>query len=193
LVQIGQVVGSVINLENTGNTTVHIINTSVFSPEFWLGRQNLSLGAGATDTLGIFYSPLDVGPDTATVYITADDPVGVHSVIVTGEGSSTTGTDDRLPVAFAAWQNQPNPFSGMTRIRYALPQRAEVSLDVYNVLGQRVASLVHETQEPGVYSVPFGSGAFAISGRARTLTSGVYFYQFKAGPYSATRKMLMLH
>jgi len=84
------------------------------------------------------------------------------------------------PVLF---QNYPNPFNPATLIRYALPARSDVTLAVYNTLGQRVATLVRETQERGYHQVSFdGSG----------LASGVYFYRLQAGSSVETRRMILL-
>ena len=80
-------------------------------------------------------------------------------------------------------QNYPNPFNPSTTISYALPQRSHVTLTVFNTLGQQIANVVNGVEEPGEHSVRFdGSG----------LTSGVYFYQMRAGGYMATKRLLLL-
>jgi hypothetical protein len=100
---------------------------------------------------------------------------------------------DREGASFGLWQNQPNPFDGTTRIRYALPVAAPVTLEVYDLTGHRVATLVRDRQEPGDYTVSFGSGAStATGGRLGALAAGVYFYRFQAGAFASTRKMLLL-
>ena len=88
-----------------------------------------------------------------------------------------------LPASVTLDQNYPNPFNPTTTIRYALPSRAHVSLTVFNTLGQQVASLVNETEEPGYHDVRFdGSG----------LASGVYFYQLRAGGYVASKRLILI-
>jgi hypothetical protein len=88
-----------------------------------------------------------------------------------------------LPQYPVLFQNYPNPFNPATVIRYALPGRSDVTLAVYNALGQRVALLVRETQERGYHQVNFdGTG----------LASGVYFYRLQAGSSVMTRRMLFL-
>jgi photosystem II stability/assembly factor-like uncharacterized protein len=80
-------------------------------------------------------------------------------------------------------QNYPNPFNPATTITYQIPQTGFVSLKVYDILGREVATLVNEEKLAGSYEVQFeGSG----------LTSGIYFYQLKAGEYSETKKMSLL-
>ena len=90
------------------------------------------------------------------------------------------------PAAFALLQNQPNPFGRSTTIRYALPRACDVSLEVFDVRGQRVATLARGWQESGWYTVAFGGDA-----RGRT-PGGVYFYRLRAAGYTSTRKMLFV-
>lgn len=88
-----------------------------------------------------------------------------------------------LPKAFSLSQNYPNPFNPSTKIQYAISSPSFVTLKVYNVLGQVVASLVNEKQSIGNYSVSLD---------ASRLSSGVYFYNLTAGSFVSTKKMLLL-
>lgn len=98
------------------------------------------------------------------------------------------------PVKFTLEQNYPNPFwSGATShsagnpattIRYALPQTAVVNLTVFDMFGQEIATLVNRTQAPGEYILQW---------TPQNLTSGVYWYRLQAGPFSATKKMVLRH
>lgn len=93
-----------------------------------------------------------------------------------------------LPETFSLGQNYPNPFNPETMIDFALPQAAQVTLFVYNVLGEQVRVLKDEHLPAGQYQVRFDgrddSGA--------TLASGVYFYRLRAGTFEETRKMVLL-
>ena len=105
---------------------------------------------------------------------------GPGESLLTGIQPDSRAALPREPVLF---QNYPNPFNPATLIRYALPARADVTLTLYNTLGQRVAHLVRETQERGYHQVNFdGAG----------LSSGVYFYRLQAGSSVATKRMLLL-
>jgi hypothetical protein len=88
-----------------------------------------------------------------------------------------------IPAAFSLEQNYPNPFNPSTLIKYGLPHDAHVELEVYNVLGQRVAVLLNEKQSAGYHEVFFHRTA---------LPSGMYFYRLRAGSFVQTRKMLIL-
>jgi hypothetical protein len=91
--------------------------------------------------------------------------------------------DDRIPAAFALKQNYPNPFNPATRIEYELPTDAFVSLKVYNLIGQEVATLVNESKRAGIYVADWN---------AEGLPSGMYFYKIQAGAFNATRRMMLV-
>jgi photosystem II stability/assembly factor-like uncharacterized protein len=84
---------------------------------------------------------------------------------------------------FSLSQNYPNPFNPSTVISYQLPIIGFVTLKVYDILGREVATLVNEEKPAGEYEVEFYGSE---------LTSGIYFYQLKAGQYSETRKMVLM-
>jgi len=97
-----------------------------------------------------------------------------------------TSADDlvqEVPADFELRQNYPNPFNPATTISYDLPQAVQVELQVYNVLGQRVASLVSEHQQAGSYTVNFD---------ASRLSSGTYLIRMQAGEHTFTRKMMLV-
>jgi hypothetical protein len=90
---------------------------------------------------------------------------------------------DIVPIKFILHQNYPNPFNPVTKIKFTIPTVAVVQLKVYDVLGNEVATLVNEEKPVGEYEVEF-SGS--------DLTSGIYFYQLKAGSITKTKKMILL-
>lgn len=87
------------------------------------------------------------------------------------------------PLVFALEQNYPNPFNPSTMIKYSIPQDGFVNLFIYNLLGEKVATLVNNIQKAGRYEVNFDAGSFA---------SGVYFYSIEAGSYKSVKKMLLM-
>jgi hypothetical protein len=88
-----------------------------------------------------------------------------------------------LPSSVVLWQNYPNPFNPSTTIRYGLPHKSNVSVTVYNTLGQEVGLFIQGDQEAGYHNVKFGGSG---------LPSGVYFYRLSAGDFVQTRKLLLL-
>ena len=92
-------------------------------------------------------------------------------------------THQVVPMYLELSQNHPNPFNPSTSISFTIPHSVPVSLRIYNLLGQEVATLVNEARPPGTYTVRWdGSGQ----------PSGVYFYRLQAGEYVETKKAILL-
>jgi hypothetical protein len=87
------------------------------------------------------------------------------------------------PASYKLYQNYPNPFNPATTISYQLPEDGKVSLIIYNILGQQVATLVDEVQNAGYKQVVFN---------VNKISSGVYFYRLRAGSFTEIKKMLFI-
>jgi len=101
-------------------------------------------------------------------------------------GPVVTGIEDVSTVKigdFALAQNYPNPFNPSTKIEYSLKKASDVTLEIYNVVGQKVATLVNGRKPAGQFSVDFDASNFS---------SGLYFYTLKSGDVNLTRKMMLL-
>jgi len=90
---------------------------------------------------------------------------------------------ESVPTRFSLGQNYPNPFNPSTTISFSIPNSEFVSLKVYDVLGKEVTTLVNGHKTAGIYSVQFTTD---------NLSSGIYFYTFKAGNFSETKKMILM-
>ena len=97
--------------------------------------------------------------------------------------SKTVEVSSLSPVQFSLSQNYPNPFNPSTTISYSLPQDNFVSLKVYNVLGNEVATLVNEQITAGDHKINFN---------ASNLSSGVYYYTIRTGNFTSTKKLMLL-
>jgi len=101
---------------------------------------------------------------------------------------SLTDVNDKnsvLPAHYSISQNYPNPFNPSTKIQYSVINIQNVILKIYDVLGNEVTTLVNEVKHPGTYEVEFNSKNAVVS-------SGVYFYQLRAGGFVQTKKMIVL-
>ncbi len=118
-----------------------------------------------------------------TVYF---DDITIERVSGTTAIQPVAGND--LPKVYELSNNYPNPFNPSTMIQYAVPRASNVSLVIYNVLGQKIRTLVDEPQNAGRFTVSWdGRDNFG-----RVVGSGVYFYRLNAGETSLVKKMLML-
>ena len=93
-----------------------------------------------------------------------------------------------LPEVFALHQNYPNPFNPVTTIRFDIPEESNVKIDVYNVMGQKVAELVDSYFQPGFYTVNWGG----TNTLGSALSSGMYFYRIQARDFTAVKKLLLV-
>ncbi|MDP1995394.1 MAG: T9SS type A sorting domain-containing protein, partial [Ignavibacteria bacterium] len=94
-----------------------------------------------------------------------------------------TSSEPSIPNGFTLSQNYPNPFNPSTTISFSLPARLDIQLNVFNQLGEKIASLVNETFEAGTYSVVW-NGALQ--------PSGIYFCELRVGSNSITKKLILL-
>jgi agmatine/peptidylarginine deiminase len=128
-------------------------------------------------------------------------PDGFYNFLV--ENSVTEVVVSSQPVEFNLYQNYPNPFNPSTKIKFSIPnviakemkQSQFVSLKIYDILGNEVATLLNEQKPAGNYEVEFNSHSGNVqnlpAGR-QGLTSGVYLYQLRVGNFIDTKKMLLL-
>jgi hypothetical protein len=120
-----------------------------------------------------------------------NDPIWVESDAPVQYGGAT-GNDnnmaDNIPKSFDLIQNYPNPFNTETIIAFELPEASNVTLEVYDMLGRRVATLADDFYPSGSYEITW-NGRSAYD---EELSSGVYFYKIKTRSFEQTKKMLML-
>jgi hypothetical protein len=88
-----------------------------------------------------------------------------------------------IPKQITLQQNYPNPFNPLTTITYGIPSETNVRIDVYDIQGRKISTLVNTTKEPGMYQVEFNGGGLA---------SGVYFYSLQTSYGNRTRKFTIL-
>lgn len=94
----------------------------------------------------------------------------------------------QLPTEFTLSQNFPNPFNPTTKIKFGIPKKTFTKLEIFNVLGQSVRTLISNELDPSFYEFQWNG----TSNSGKQVSSGVYFYRIEAGDFVKTRKMLFL-
>ena len=126
-----------------------------------------------------FYVPRPSGMDSGRMFHLSFDSAG--GLII--PGAVEPGVEEEAQIAYAIEQNAPNPFNPTTTIGFTLAEAGDVTIDVYNVAGQKVDTLLSGLVESGSHSVVWDASGFS---------AGVYFYTVKSGDFSRTMKMTLL-
>lgn len=151
-------------------------------------HENLVLAANSSYQLEPDWLNLN---DSLTILVDSGNTGVFYDTIVVSNDSPTDIGDEsdlNLPYRFELSQNYPNPFNPVTTIEYSLPERSHVTIEVYNILGQTVRTLVDREISAGTYRTVWDG----TTGSGQTVASGVYLYRFKAGDHIETKKMLLL-
>ena len=132
------------------------------------------------------------GHDLVYVYNTRSTPGQIAFDEVhpdfAGISVALSGVAGPLPTEFALDQNYPNPFNPSTEIGYALPVNSKVELSIFNVLGQKVATLVQGEQPAGYHTVTWNG----TNSDGSSVASGIYFYRISSEQFTTSKKMMML-
>lgn len=194
---------------NHGQTSVNRVIAPMMGP--YSGTVTYSASVSPTPSQGTItfnWSPSNVktftgAPDSLTLntVVSADVPYQNYTISVTAteSGGPRTHTRDwiltvaniigvsnnnnEVPLIYALGQNYPNPFNPTTQIEYTIPKQSFVTIKVYNLLGQDVATLVNSVKQAGIHDITFN---------ASDLPSGIYYYRIKAGDYTDARKMMLV-
>lgn len=141
------------------------------------GMGGMVSGAAGVKLVGTIGQSI-IGRNTNTAYVNESGFLASARMILVKDN-----VIDAIPGKFELYQNYPNPFNPVTNIRFGLPKASHVKLDVFNVLGQRVAILVDSQMEPGFQVIKFD---------ASNLASGFYIYRFQAGDFIKYKKMILI-
>jgi len=143
------------------------------------------LGTTADDSIIV---NLDNNTHTYSFYALAKDNVGNAEttrpkIITATVTNSVESVGDGIPATYSLEQNYPNPFNPSTVIRFAIPRKTNVQLEIFDLLGQRISKLVDEELLPSNYEIKFNGNGLA---------SGIYFYKLSTPEFTSSKKMLLI-
>jgi Secretion system C-terminal sorting domain len=180
---------SVLRLVNSGGDESYDLTLRLASPAGGteVAAENIFLEANAGHLIWPDWSNL-----TAPIRIEIDEGNDGHVDDIVYANAQPTDVSDpsgtALPTAFELHQNYPNPFNPTTTIAFEVPTKGQVELSIFNILGQRVTTLVNQTLSAGRHTVEWNS----TDSEGKAVVSGVYFYRIKSGETMITKKMLLV-
>ena len=116
------------------------------------------------------------------------DDTGQYAMILDLVASDAEGEAAATPQKFNLRQNYPNPFNPQTTIQFALPKESPVELAVFDILGRKVRGLISGSLPAGDHSIVWDG----LDDKGKHASSGIYFYQLRAGTLTQTKKMALL-
>ena len=169
---------------------------------------------GMLDSLAMYLPPvgqLDVSVNDSSVtllqaqaafnyfFVEEDRSLGIHNpqyaysilAVTLQKLNPTTAIeliDNTVPQSFSLGQNYPNPFNPTTTIRYTIPKESKVRIEIYDITGRLVTTLVNNEMSSGTYSVTWDGR----NSSGRSVVSGIYLYRIQAGDFVSVKKMVML-
>ncbi|MCL6099388.1 MAG: T9SS type A sorting domain-containing protein [Bacteroidetes bacterium] len=173
---------------STGLTNLNVRYITVSGTYLFVGTNN---GVFLSTNNGLNWTPAsmglaDIDVNTLAVsgaYLFAGTSGGGIWKRLVSEMITSTENSRSLPSHFSIEQNYPNPFNPNTTINYSIPKESFVTIEVYDVLGREVKTIVNENKQVGNYRVEFN---------ASNLVSGIYFYRIQAGNFTETKKLILM-
>ena len=150
-----------------------------------------SFYGGYNDTVEISigaYSTYDGFDDSETAYISYGVNLENLATMSINTGVVMSAEDDIIPGVFKLHQNYPNPFNPVTMIQFDVPQRVDLVLSVYDLLGRRVKTLIKDNLDIGTYNVKWNG----TSDSGEMLPSGMYFYELHSSEFHSVKKLILV-
>lgn len=184
--------GIAICCDSTGDATIQNCNIAMNSEGDWTGC--IADQAGTSDNISA--DPLFCDADGGDFHLASKSPcapannagVLIGALDVGCSPTDVANGDKSLPTVLALHQNYPNPFNPTTTIEYSLPKRANVTVEIFNILGQSVRTLVNEAKAAGIHRVEWNG----TTSDGNQVSSGIYLYRIQAGEFVESKKMLLL-
>lgn len=194
----------VLNLDGTSHFWLNMVPFGTADQSWWEGSKVLlaTMTFKVEEHMVICMDTCLWPPSSRLAWGTRqDDGTGCTKIPRSGTGTEVYGgcfntaevrevqnSENTRPAGFSLSQNYPNPFNPTTNFRFSLARSAHVRVDIFNILGQRVMTVVNEKMRPGVYLVDWDGK----DEKGNLVSSGIYFYRMKAEDFVETKRMVLL-
>lgn len=164
-----------------------LIGVLILSPTISFSQENISPSVIAGGGGNMFNTEYQISGTVGQPLIGISNNVnfllGSGFWSVSGSVTSLNGDENILPTEYNLYQNYPNPFNPSTIIKYSVPERSNVIIQVFNIVGEEIEILVNQEKDSGFYEVQFSGVGLA---------SGIYIYRITAGNFFQSKKMLLI-
>ena len=151
-------------------------------------QMNIVISPESFIELNVCFAPEDAGMFDENLILYTDSTTPTVIVSLTGQGALVSNDDNVQQAVTALKGNFPNPFNPTTNIAYSLKETAKVKIEIYNLKGQLVKTLVNDTQPQGEHRVTWNGK----DQRGNSVSSGIYLYKMQVGDYTSVKKMMMM-
>jgi hypothetical protein len=198
--------GIILDLDNTSHFWLSMIPTGTADQRFIAGSKILLVTMTMTlqDTMHICVDTCFWPPSSSFVFsVMRADGLAGSKIPRSGTGTSSfevcfpkpsgdvhenEGMNDSKPTEFSLSQNYPNPFNPTTNFQFTLPKSSHVKIEIFNIVGQRVATVVDGDMRAGVYTADWNGR----DENGKSVSSGIYFYRMRADDFSDMKKMVLV-
>ena len=188
---IGTTASLPVTVWNSGNIALQVTNIISTDTVFTATPTTLSIPPADSQVVNVHFSPPSIGYFSGLIRFASNDPGhDTLDIFVAGQGDLLSGIAENpeIPTTFAVAQNFPNPFNPTTTIKYQLPNSGHVRLTIYNLLGQKVRTLVNTRQDAGYYQAVWDGR----NDQGNQVSSGIYIYRFEGEGFIRTLKMILM-
>ena len=181
----GDTVSYFVSICNYGNTNLSVSSVTSNNPVFTVESFPTTISANQFGYAKVKFTPAAANTFYTGVItiINSDSTLNITLNGVSGIVNGITPVAGEIPRSFSLYQNYPNPFNPVTNIKFSIPKSGFVKLDVYDINGKAVRTLVSQNLPAGSFIADFD---------ASSLTSGVYFYRLTSGSFTETRRMILV-
>ncbi len=171
-----------LTISNSGSDTLSVMAIMSSNTVFTFGLNSFTLIPSASMVDSLRFAPTSIGAVSAVMTIASNASTSPDTIFVTGTGDPATSVRDMTALGFTLKQNYPNPVFTSTTFEFTIPRASRVNLEVFNILGVKVAALIDQQLDPGTHQVLW---------KNISLADGMYVYRLRTGGIVLSRPLII--